>query len=96
MTLLFLSNTLNINAQETDALGTYTPYSLYGIGEISKQGTAMNRAMGGIGTGLRDNRFINYMNPASITERDTLSFMLDFGVDMKNFYNSDGKSSSAY
>ncbi len=96
MTLLFLSNTLNISAQETDALGTYTPYSLYGIGEISKQGTAMNRAMGGIGTGLRDNRFINYMNPASITERDTLSFMLDFGVDMKNFYNSDGKSSSAY
>ena len=61
MTLLFLSNTLNISAQETDALGTYTPYSLYGIGEISKQGTAMNRAMGGIGTGLRDNRFINYM-----------------------------------
>ncbi len=97
--LLVLSiccNSLKMSAQETDALGTYTPYSLYGIGDISKQGTAVNRAMGGIGTGLRDNRFINYMNPASITARDTLSFMLDFGGEMKNFYNTDGKSSSAY
>lgn len=85
-----------MSAQETDALGTYTPYSLYGIGDISKPGTAVNRAMGGIGTGLRDNSFINYMNPASITARDTLSFMLDFGGEMKNIYSSDGKSSSAY
>ena len=94
--LFFLGNSFVVRAQETDALGTYTPYSLYGIGDISKHGTALNRGMGGIGTGLRDNRFINYMNPASITERDTLSFMLDFGVDMKNFYNTDGKSKSAY
>ena len=83
-------------AQTTDALGTFTPYSLYGIGEIVKQGTAINRGMGGIGVGVRDNRFINYTNPASITERDTLSFMLDFGITQKNFYNSDGKSKSAY
>lgn len=83
-------------AQTTDALGTYTPYSLYGIGEIVKQGTAINRGMGGIGVGVRDNRYINYLNPASITQRDTLSFMLDFGISQKNFYNSDGKTKSAY
>ena len=80
--------------QNTDALGTYTPYSLYGIGNIEKQGTAVNRAMGGIGTGLRSNRYINYLNPASITNRDTLSFMLDFGVDQKNIYSSDGISNT--
>ena len=82
--------------QNTDALGTYTPYSLYGIGNIEKQGTAVNRAMGGIGTGLRSNRYINYLNPASITNRDTLSFMLDFGVDQKNIYSSDGISNTGY
>ena len=97
--LLFGSHLLE--AQTTDALGTFTPYSLFGIGEIEKQGTAINRAMGGIGVGVRDNRFINYVNPASITARDTLSFMLDFGVDQKNFYNSsnqsgEGKIKSAY
>ena len=78
-----------VKAQNTDALGTFTPYSLFGIGEIERQGTAFNRAMGGIGVGIRDNRFINYLNPASITARDTLSFMLDIGVDSKNFYNKD-------
>lgn len=94
MSLLFGGGMLM--AQNTDALGTYTPYSLFGIGEIEKQGTALNRGMGGIGVGVRDNRFINYLNPASITERDTLAFMIDFGLSQKNFYNSDGKTSSAY
>lgn len=83
-------------AQATDALGTYTPYSLFGLGDIDKQGTSFNRGMGGIGTGVRDNRFINYLNPASITERDTLSFMMDFGINNKNFYNTDGNTTSAY
>lgn len=93
---VFLGLNLTLKAQETDALGTYTPYSLFGIGEIVKPGTAINKGMGGIGTGVRDNRYINYLNPASITERDTLSFMLDFGLNQKNFYNSDGNVKSAY
>lgn len=82
--------------QNTDALGTYTPYSLYGIGQLSESGTAYNISMGGIGIGMRDNRFINYLNPAAVTARDTLSFMLDFGIVQKNMYNYDGKNRSAY
>ena len=96
LVLFFIGNGHVVNAQETDALGTYTPYSLYGLGEISKPGTAMNKGMGGIGTGLRNNRYINSMNPASITARDTLAFMLDFGMDSKNIYSSDGNNKSAY
>src|SRR5574344_2222567 len=88
--------TLRLSAQTTDALGTYSPYSMFGIGEIEKGGTAFNYSMGGIGIGIRDNRFINYLNPASITARDTLSFMLDIGVDSKNFYNKDKNVKSAY
>lgn len=83
-------------AQTTDALGTYTPYSIFGIGDIAKQGTALNRGMGGIGVGLSTNKFINHLNPASIVNRDTLSFMLDFGVEQKNIYNSNGNLNSAY
>ncbi len=91
-----LGNSLVLKAQTTDALGTYTPYSLFGIGEVEKQGTALNRGMGGIGAGVRDNRFINYLNPASITERDTLAFMFDLGVEQSNIYNSYKDSKSAY
>lgn len=83
-------------AQTTDALGTFTPYSLYGIGDLAVQGTGYNRAMGGVGVGMRDNRFINYINPAAITERDTLSFMLDFGVNQNNHYGTAKNTNFAY
>lgn len=94
--LLMFTSVCAAYAQTTDALGTYTPYSLFGIGDITKQGTAFNNGMGGIGVGVRDNRFINYTNPASITERDTLSFMLDFGMNQKNIMSTDGDVKSGY
>lgn len=94
--LAVFAASIRLSGQNTDALGTYTPYSLFGIGDIAKQGTSFNRGMGGIGIGVRDNRFINYVNPASITARDTLSFMLDFGLNQQNFYNSNGDANSAY
>lgn len=93
LSLLFLPSA---SAQDTDALGTYTPYSLYGIGDLVPQGGAYNRSMGGTGIGLRNNRFINWLNPAAVTARDTLSFMLDFGAVQSNHYADDGRTSSAY
>lgn len=85
-----------IKAQATDALGTYTPYTLFGIGELSTPGTSLNRSLGGAGSAIRDKRFINFLNPASLTQRDTMSFMLDFGIDQKNIYSSDANTSSAF
>lgn len=89
-------STLSVSAQTTDALGTYSPYSMLGIGDVVKQGNAYNYGMAGIGVGVRDNRFINYTNPAAISARDTLAFMLDFGVTQKNYYISDYQTKSAY
>ena len=70
--------------QNIDALGSYSPYSVFGIGRMAYDGTAYNQAMGGIGIGMRDNGYINYTNPAAITARDTLAFMLDFGINQQN------------
>ncbi len=36
--------------------------------------------MGGVGLALRDNKHINYLNPASYSAVDTMSFLFDFGV----------------
>lgn len=83
-------------AQTTDALGSFTPYSIFGVGDVTRPGTAFNKGMGGIGIGVRDNRSINYLNPAAISERDSLSFMLDFGMEQKNFYMNSNTSKSAY
>ncbi len=61
-------------AQTTDALSTYTPYSLFGVGDVSRPGTAFNKSMGSIGIGVKDMRYINYLNPASIVERDSFVY----------------------
>ena len=80
---------------QSGTYGAYSPYSIYGIGEISKQGTAYNRSMGGVGIAARNNRFINITNPAAVTARDTLSFMADFGLTQKNTLFSQGELRSA-
>lgn len=66
------------------AYGSFSPYSIYGIGNISKEGTAFNKSMGGVGIATRNRRFINILNPASLTARDSLSFMADFGLSEGN------------
>lgn len=76
--------------------GAYSPYSIYGIGDISKEGTAFNKSMGGVGIATRNKRYINYLNPAAVTARDTLSFMADFGLTQNNKVYKQGKFNSAH
>ena len=60
---------LPLSAQN-EAYNAYTPYSMFGIGEISKQGTSYNKTMGGVGLATRDKRNINILNPAAVTARE--------------------------
>ena len=91
---LFLVISVSVCAQD-GTYGAYSPYSIFGIGNLSKQGTAFNKSMGGVGIATRNNRFINYMNPASVTARDSLSFMADFGLVQKNTIYRQGNLRSA-
>jgi len=82
-----LLGSVSVSAQH-GAYGGYSPYSVYGIGEIEKQGSAYNKSMGGVGIASRNKRFLNYVNPAAVTARDTLSFFCDFGITQNNdIYN---------
>ena len=78
------------------ASGTYTPYSIYGVGDLSQPGSAYNKTMGGVGAAVRNNRYINLTNPAAVTARDSLAFMADFSLynDNKLFRQADIKSAS--
>lgn len=80
---------------QDEAYGAYSPYSMYGIGDISKFGTAYNQSMGGIGIATRDKRNINILNPAAVTERDPQSFMLDFSLAQGNRYYAQGDMRSS-
>ena len=91
---LFLIMGIGVYAQD-GTYGAYSPYSIFGVGDISKQGTAFNKSMGGVGVATRNNRFINYLNPAAVTARDSLAFMADFGLSQKNTVYRQGDIRSA-
>ena len=74
--------TLPVAAQE--AFSAFTPYSLFGLGQLESVGDQNTAAMGGIGVGLRDPNLINLLNPAAVTAREPSSFMLDFGLKQSN------------
>ena len=69
-----------VASAQSGTYNDYTPYSVYGVGQIQHPGSAYNMGMGGVGIATRNKRFVNYLNPASATARDSLSFMADFGL----------------
>lgn len=81
---------------QSGANSLYSPYSVFGIGDLYTQGTAYNKTMGGIGIAGRDVRYINYVNPAAIAARDTLSVMFDVSLSEgnKRFEQSNYKSAN--
>lgn len=91
---VFLVISVCVSAQD-GTYGAYSPYSIYGIGDISKEGSAYNKSMGGVGIATRNRKFINYNNPAAVTARDSLSFMADFGLVQKNTLYRQGDLRSA-
>lgn len=91
---VFLIIGVSVSAQE-GAYGAYSPYSIFGLGELEKEGSAYNKSMGGTGIATRNRRFINYTNPAAVTARDTLAFMADFGLEQKNTLYRQGDLTSA-
>ncbi len=93
--MVFLVISFCVSAQD-GTYGAYSPYSIFGIGDISKEGTAYNKSMGGVGIANRNHRFINILNPAAVTARDTLSFMADFGLVQDNTVYRQGDIRSAH
>lgn len=93
---LFIMGAVAANAQSS----TNSPYTRYGLGELSDQAFAHNVAMGGIGYALRSSEQINVMNPASYSAVDSLSFMFDIGMGLKssnyqeNGYKTNAKNAS--
>ena len=87
---------LSIALLATPALaqsGTNSPYSMYGIGVLSDQGNSFNRGMNGVGLGLRPHNQINYLNPASYSAVDSLSFIFDAGLSLQMTNFKEGKVS---
>lgn len=72
--------TINSSAQSF----SLSPYSKYGIGEISYNTYVPGFSMGHTSIAHRSNRYINQNNPAAATSIDTLSFVTDISLLGKN------------
>lgn len=57
-----------------------SPYSAYGIGNLSQVTNFRSRSMGGVGIGIRDNFNVNHLNPASYSGFDSTSFVFEGGA----------------
>ena len=77
---MLIASTLTAAAQSS----INSPYTRFGLGELSARSLTHNAAMGGIGYGLRNNTQINLANPASVSSVDSLSFMFDIGMSLKS------------
>lgn len=89
--IAFLTITTIINAQQ---VGMSSPYSRYGYGLLMNPTPSGSEAMGGIGYGLRRSQQVNWMNPASYSELDTLTMIFDMGVSGHLARMSDGATDS--
>ena len=76
LVLAMLFGSLTVLAQNN----TSSPYSRFGYGELNDNVPGAYRAMGGIGTGMRDKRVINPSQPASFSVVDSTTFMFDLGM----------------
>lgn len=92
--LLFLSGAA-LKAEDGGSFSGFTPYSMFGLGNLSNGGSAYNNTMGGVGIASRNNRFINSLNPAAVTARDSLSFMSDVSLSQMNTVFRQGSMKSA-
>ena len=60
--------------------GTDSPYSQFGLGMLADQSSGYNRGMNGVSLGFHEHNQINYLNPASYSALDSLTFIFDVGL----------------
>lgn len=94
--VMVLLSGYSAQADDKGAYSGFTPYSVYGVGDMFTGGSAYNMTMGGVGIASRNNRYLNSLNPAAVTARDTLSFMSDLSLYQHNriFRQGDQRSVS--
>lgn len=87
---LLIAGSMTTKAQTSDSR---SPYSRYGYGALGAEGTAGNRALGGLSVALRDAMITNPGNPASYTSVDSLTFIFDVGVSARYAFLKEGNNS---
>lgn len=81
---------------QSSSINAYSPYTFYGIGDITTPGPAILRSMGGAGIGFRSAYTINSMNPASYSMIGQNSFLFNFGMEGINVYSKNATTGTSF
>ena len=73
---------------QTSSINAFSPYTMYGIGELNTPGTLPMRSMGGVGVAMRSTGVVNLLNPAAYSSIPQKTFLFNFGLEGQNYYNS--------
>lgn len=74
---------------QTSSINAFSPYSMYGIGEMNTPGSLPTRSMGGAGVAMRSPGIVNMLNPAAYSATRKNSFLFNIGVEGQNYYNTE-------
>ncbi len=74
-----------------NSVNTYSPYSMYGMGELATQGNAIQRSMGGVGVAMFSTNMVNMLNPAAYGFTPRQSFVFNFGIEAGHYRNKQAK-----
>lgn len=61
--------------------GCNSSYSRFGLGTLNDRSQGFNKNMGGVAIGMRAGNRLNMQNPASYSAIDSLTFLLDVGMN---------------
>lgn len=81
---------------QSSSINTFSPYTLYGIGDLGALGPVSMRGMGSIGTAYRNPVRINTLNPASYSAIPRQSALFTISLENQNYYLSEGDKRTSY
>jgi hypothetical protein len=87
-----LASVGTLSAQQA-AMNAYSPYTMYGVGELGTWGNTINRSMGGTGVAMRSTQMASLLNPAGYSATLPKSFMLEVGIEGNFLRNEQRKYS---
>jgi len=76
---------------QTSSTNAFSPYSMFGVGELSTQGALPMRSLGGVGVAWRSASMASLLNPAGYSATMRKSFIFNFGVEGMHIDNSQRK-----
>ncbi len=71
----------SVASAQTNSVNSYSPYTMFGVGELATQGNTVMRSMGGIGVAWRSGQMVSTLNPAGYSATLRKSFIFDASVE---------------